>query len=63
MLTCHGVAILTGKGNALFSVLTEFSTWPGPKGMVTADFNGDGRPGLAIANANGVTVLINTPAP
>jgi hypothetical protein len=64
------VSILLGKGDGTFTaqavsfaagVLPPFST-PSPQAMTVVDFNGDGKPGLAVVDyaTNSVTVLTNT---
>jgi len=55
------VTVLLGKGDGTFSP-TAVSPVPGsiPSSVVVADFNGDGKADLAIANAgsNNVAVLL-----
>ena len=64
------VQIFTGNGNGTFNAGPTFATdtaaSPNPVGIVTADFNGDGKPDLAIINNHGtpassanVGILIN----
>jgi hypothetical protein len=47
-----------------FSFQTTFATGSGPNSVAVGDFNGDGKPDLAIANgnSNSVSVLLNTTA-
>jgi hypothetical protein len=56
------VSILLGNGNGTFQAPTNFTYSPSasPDGVVVADFNGDGKEDLAIANyyANTVSVLL-----
>jgi hypothetical protein len=55
------VELLTGKGDGSFSMAPLFSpTGQGPRAIAVADFNGDGRPDIAVANnlSNTVTVLL-----
>lgn len=49
-LICHGrVRVLSNHGNGAFNSLLAYSTFTGcPNGMATADFNGDGKPDLAV---------------
>jgi uncharacterized protein (TIGR03437 family) len=58
------VTVLRGGGNGGFSAFptSPFATGSNPVSIATADFNGDGRPDLAIANytSNNVTVLLGT---
>ena len=64
------VQIFTGNGDGTFNAGPTFATdtaaSPNPVGIVTADFNGDGKPDLAIINNHGspastanVGILIN----
>jgi len=54
--------LLPGDGHGNFSLANQrqFTTGHGPDAMTAADFNGDGRPDLAIVNqfTNNVTVLL-----
>jgi hypothetical protein len=60
---------LTGvKGSSAafgFGSQQPFTTGAGPFSVAVADFNGDGKPDLAIANSNArsVSILLNTTAP
>jgi VCBS repeat-containing protein len=60
------VSVLVGGANASFSApsnfKTGFSTLPGPSSIAVRDFDGDGKPDLAVANVNdgNVSVLLNT---
>jgi hypothetical protein len=51
-----------GSGTASFAAQHTFAAGVGPYGLAVGDFNGDGRPDLAVANHNGntVSVLLNT---
>jgi hypothetical protein len=58
---------LTGSGTSSFAVQQTFAGGPNEMSVVTADFNGDGRPDLAILNLGAtptspgaVSVLLNT---
>jgi hypothetical protein len=56
----------TASGAAVtFAAQQTFTTGNNPQGVAVADFNGDGRPDLAVANFqdNTVWVLLNTTAP
>jgi hypothetical protein len=59
----HSVAILLGNGEGQFSSTpgSLFNANGNPSGMVAGDFNGDGKPDLAIANPylGRVTILQN----
>jgi uncharacterized repeat protein (TIGR02543 family) len=59
------VSILQGKGDGTLGTAANFNTGIDPRAMTAFDFNGDGRPDLAIANKGGgpssqraVTVLL-----
>jgi hypothetical protein len=56
---------LPGATAAGFAAQRTFSVGTMPNGAVVADFNGDGRPDLAVANFTGntVSVLLNTTLP
>jgi hypothetical protein len=56
-----------GATTPAFAPQQTFAVGTGPGGVAAADFNGDGRPDLAVANVNfgagTVSVLLNTTAP
>ena len=54
-----------GAAAATFASATNVAAGTGPRSVAAADFNGDGRPDLALANntSNNVSVLLNTTAP
>jgi Bacterial Ig-like domain (group 3)/FG-GAP-like repeat len=57
------VTLLIGKGDGTFSTpLAPFPVGQLPNDVVTADFNGDGKPDLATPDSYGVdtTILLNT---
>jgi hypothetical protein len=56
-------SVLLGTGTGSFNFDGNFATGSNPFGIVTADFNMDGKPDLATANesSNNVTILLNTP--
>jgi hypothetical protein len=57
---CH-VTILLGKGDGTFQLPIAFRVGDGPTGLITADFNHDGKPDLAtLTGPLGITVLLNT---
>jgi len=71
--TAAGVGIFTGNGDGTFNAPVVFYSAPGtaadvmPQGanvwmLATADFNGDGKPDLAVANwfTADVTLMLNT---
>jgi len=56
-------SVLLGTGTGSFSFDGNFATGSNPFGIVTADFNMDGKPDLATANesSNNVSILLNSP--
>lgn len=57
------VSVLTGNGDGTFQPHVDFGTGSGPWGVVTADFNLDGQPDLAVANygaSASISVLANS---
>jgi hypothetical protein len=56
----NGVSVLLNNGNGSFQGPILFETGPSPTGLVAADFNGDGKADVAVADetANTVTVLL-----
>ena len=50
----------TGATTTSFATQTSSATAAGPTVVAVGDFNGDGRPDLAVANVNNVSVLANT---
>jgi hypothetical protein len=54
-----------GAAATSFAAQKTFATGISPTAVVAGDFNGDGRPDLAVANGNSdtVSVLLNTTAP
>jgi hypothetical protein len=64
----NSVSVLLGNGNGTFRANQNFLPWGALHGVAAADFNGDGRPDLAVADAanGGAFVLLNDgawPAP
>jgi FG-GAP-like repeat/FG-GAP repeat/Secretion system C-terminal sorting domain len=54
-----------GATTPTFSAKTDFTTGTAPRSISIGDFNGDGKPDLAVANdgANSISVLFNTTTP
>jgi len=44
------VSVLTGSGDGAFQAAVNYGTGTGPASVVVGDFNGDGKPDLAVAN-------------
>ncbi|HEY6769281.1 MAG TPA: FG-GAP-like repeat-containing protein [Candidatus Sulfotelmatobacter sp.] len=61
--TSNDVSILLGKGNGTFNPQVKYSAGAGtdPVAIAAADFNGDGKPDLVVANSgnNSISVLMN----
>ena len=53
------VSILYGNSNGTFQAPIEINTGTSPEAVVVGDFNGDGRPDIAVASFNSMTVLLN----
>jgi hypothetical protein len=47
------VSILLGNGDGTFKAATNYGAGTNPVSVVSADFNGDGKPDLAVANSGG----------
>jgi hypothetical protein len=55
--TGQGVSV-SGRGDGTFADPLSFATGASPSDVVSADFDGDGRPDLAVATEPGVSVLL-----
>src|SRR6476469_2582088 len=55
----------TGAATPTFATQVPFATGTNPASISIGDFNGDGKPDLAVANAgsNNASILLNTTAP
>jgi len=59
------VSVLFGNGNGTFQTAVSYGVSsysnPGPYSVAAADFNGDGKPDMAVANyiSNSVSILLN----
>jgi hypothetical protein len=56
------VQIFSGTGDGTFQYGDQLTTGSMPHFLVSGDFNGDGRPDLAVANSgsNTISLLFNT---
>ena len=55
------MSVLLNQGSGTFAAQTTYAVGSGPWGVATADFNGDGKPDIVVANwaDNTVSVLLN----
>ncbi len=51
---------LAGATTPAFAPQQTFTTGSYPRSVAVGDFNGDGKPDLAVASSSGVSVLLNT---
>lgn len=60
--TTSFVSVFVGNGDGTFQPASKFAVGSGPVQLTVADFNGDGKPDIATANAVGddVSILLNT---
>ena len=60
-VSSNNVSVLLGIGDGSFQTAQDFGAGRAPDSVVVGDFNGDGKPDLAVANqsSNNVSVLIN----
>src|SRR6266571_3318058 len=52
------VTVLLGNGNGTFRPAPSLTVGNGPAGVAVGDFNGDGKPDLAVANLNDNTLSV-----
>ena len=57
--TLGGIGVLLNTGNGGFAAAVNFSVGGVPRSIAHGDLNGDGKPDLAVANDEGVVVLMN----
>jgi hypothetical protein len=55
--TNAGVSVLLGQGDGTFQTAVHYAAEGLPVSVAVGDFNGDGKPDLAVANDYGVSVL------
>ena len=57
----NNVSVLLGTSTGSFESATNFAVGITPFSVAIGDFNGDGKPDLAVANqsSNNVSILIN----
>ena len=56
--TGQTVEVLLGNGDGSFRAGVTYATGPSPIGVTLGDFNGDGKPDLAVTNADSNTLSI-----
>src|SRR6266567_1529762 len=54
----NAVTVLLGNGDGTFLPAPSLTVGNGPAGVVVGDFNGDGKPDLAVANLNDNTLSV-----
>ncbi len=54
-----GVYVFFGSAAGLFQFQASYPSGTTPVAMTAADFNGDGKMDLAVANSQGISVLVN----
>ncbi len=54
----QSVSVLLGNGDGTFAPARAYATGGNPQGVAIADFNGDGKPDLAVANYNDATISV-----
>jgi hypothetical protein len=52
------VSVLLGKGDGTFKPVVNYPVGSGPAGIAIADFNGDGKPDIAVANTGSANVSV-----
>src|ERR1022692_2670280 len=52
------VSILLGNGDSTFQPQVSYAAGNSPLSVAVGDFNGDGKPDLAVAGYNGVSILL-----
>jgi hypothetical protein len=52
------VSVLLNSGDGGFAAQVTFNVGPNPNALAVADFNGDGRPDLAVTNSSAATVSV-----
>ena len=56
--TNSSVSVLLGKGDGTFQAAVNYDAGAAPVSLGVADFNGDGKPDLAVANYNSTNVSV-----
>ena len=56
--TNSSVSVLLGKGDGIFQAAVNYDAGAAPVSLAVADFNGDGKPDLAVANYNSTNVSV-----
>ena len=54
----QSVAVLLGNGDGTFRIARTYTSGINPQDVVIGDFNGDGKPDLAVANNNDATISV-----
>ena len=52
------VSVLVGNGDGTFQAVAKYDTGPNPQSVAVGDFNGDGKPDLAVANDGSTNIAV-----
>jgi hypothetical protein len=60
LIVCLNPAFAQSPPPVSFSAARSFDAGAAPSSVAVGDFNGDGKPGLAVVNQGGVSVLLGS---
>src|SRR5439155_6614561 len=52
------VSVLVGNGDGTFQAVAKYDSGPNPQSVAVGDFNGDGKPDLAVANDGSTNIAV-----